>query len=63
MTRIGIVGAGAWGTALALTLARAGHQTLLWAREAEVVDAVNRQHENPLYLPGMALPPPLQVSA
>ena len=62
MVEIGIVGAGAWGTALALSLARAGHPTLLWAREAEVVDAVNRRHENPLFLPGLALPASLRAT-
>ena len=53
--RIGIIGAGAWGTALAQTLCRAGRSITLWAREAEVVAAVNRDHANPLFLPGVAL--------
>ena len=59
MASIGIVGGGAWGTALARALARAGHQTLLWAREAEVVQTVNTRHENSLFLPGIALDPSL----
>ena len=55
--RIGIVGAGAWGTALAQVAAGGGEQVLLWAFEPEVVDAINRDHENALYLPGIALSP------
>ncbi len=54
--RVGIIGAGAWGTALAITAARAGHDVRLWAREAEVAAAINERRENPLYLPGIALP-------
>ncbi len=53
--RIGVIGGGAWGTALAQSLARAGHPVVLWAREAEVVAAINGEHLNPLFLPGVAL--------
>ncbi len=53
--RVGVVGAGAWGTALATVSARAGRETLLWAREPEVVEAVNGSHENTVFLPGQAL--------
>ncbi len=53
---MGVIGAGAWGTALAITMARAGHDVLLWAREREVVEAIETTHENPLYLPGITLP-------
>lgn len=52
--KIGIIGAGAWGTALAQVLATAG-EVLLWAFEPEVVEAVNTGRENPLYLPGTRL--------
>ena len=55
MQRLGIIGGGAWGTALALTARRAGRAVLLWAREGEVVAAINRDHVNPLFLPGVAL--------
>ena len=55
MKNFGIIGGGAWGTALAQILRRAGRQVVLWAREAEVVDAVNRARENPLFLPGVKL--------
>lgn len=53
--RIGVVGAGAWGTALACVAARAGRETTLWARESEVVQAINRDHENTPFLPGVPL--------
>jgi glycerol-3-phosphate dehydrogenase (NAD(P)+) len=55
MQRIGIIGGGAWGTALAVTARRAGRDVILWAREAEVVAAINERHENPLFLPGIAI--------
>jgi glycerol-3-phosphate dehydrogenase (NAD(P)+) len=55
MQRIGIIGGGAWGTALAVTARRAGREIILWAREAEVVAAINERHENPLFLPGIAI--------
>jgi len=53
--RIGIVGAGAWGTALAQVAAADGEETLIWAREAEVVEAITASHENRLFLPGIPL--------
>jgi glycerol-3-phosphate dehydrogenase (NAD(P)+) len=52
---IGVLGGGAWGTALAQALASDGTAVRLWAREPEVVDAVNRQHRNPLFLPSAEL--------
>ncbi|MGF1549516.1 MAG: NAD(P)H-dependent glycerol-3-phosphate dehydrogenase [Sphingomonadaceae bacterium] len=52
--KIGVVGGGAWGTALAQTAAAKGPVTV-WAREPEVVEAVNRSHENPLFLADVAL--------
>lgn len=53
--RIGIIGAGAWGTALAQVAAAGGEHVLLWAYEAEVVTAINERGENPLYLSGVPL--------
>ncbi len=53
--RIGVIGGGAWGTALAQVAAQAGDPVLLWAREAEVVAAINETHENTLFLSGLAL--------
>ncbi len=55
MQRIGIIGAGAWGTALAMVARRAGRDVTLWAREPEVVAAVNGQNRNPVYLPDITL--------
>ncbi len=52
---IAILGGGAWGTALAVTMIRAGHETRLWARDAETVSAINERRENPRYLPGVTL--------
>ena len=45
-----MIGGGAWGTALALHASRMGHDTLLWALEKEVADAINTQHENTVFL-------------
>jgi glycerol-3-phosphate dehydrogenase (NAD(P)+) len=50
-----VIGAGAWGTALADLLARNGHAVALWAREPEVVSSVNAQHENTIFLAGATL--------
>ncbi len=52
---IGVIGAGAWGTALAQMLASDGRHVVLWAFEADVVEAINTDRRNPLYLPGAAL--------
>jgi glycerol-3-phosphate dehydrogenase (NAD(P)+) len=62
MQRIGIIGGGAWGTALAVTARRAGREIILWAREAEVVAAINERHENPLFLPGIAVDPAIAAT-
>ena len=56
MKRVGVVGAGAWGTALAITAARAGSEVALWAREPEVVASINGRGENEMFLPGIKLP-------
>ena len=53
--KIAVVGAGAWGTALAQVAAKAGREVTLWAREADVIESVNGAHENRLFLPGIAL--------
>ncbi|WP_455170853.1 NAD(P)H-dependent glycerol-3-phosphate dehydrogenase [Azospirillum largimobile] len=60
--RIGVVGGGAWGTALALAALRAGRETLLWAREPAVVEAMSIRRENRDYLPGVPLPDALRVT-
>lgn len=53
--KVAVLGGGAWGTALALTSLRGGNQTTFWMRDADAVRAVNERHENPGYLPGIAL--------
>jgi glycerol-3-phosphate dehydrogenase (NAD(P)+) len=63
MQRFGIIGGGAWGTALAQVLRRAGAEVVLWAREAEVVDSINRARENPLFLPGVKLAAGVKATA
>jgi glycerol-3-phosphate dehydrogenase (NAD(P)+) len=62
MTACGVIGGGAWGTALAQVLARAGLEPVLWAMEAEVVAAINAEHANPLFLPGVDLEPVIRAS-
>ena len=59
---IGVVGGGAWGTALAQVLASGGHEVRLWAREPEVIRAINDDRENPLYLKGLALSPRIEAT-
>jgi len=59
---IGIIGAGAWGTALAQTASVAGRDALLWAREPEVADEINREHSNSVFLPGVTLAPKLRAT-
>jgi glycerol-3-phosphate dehydrogenase (NAD(P)+) len=63
LERFAVVGAGAWGTALALVAARAGRQAILWAREREVVDQIIQHRENKAFLPGIVLEPRFAVTA
>jgi glycerol-3-phosphate dehydrogenase (NAD(P)+) len=60
MQRIAVIGAGSWGTALAVLLARNGHQTPLWSHDPEQVVALQRDRENKTFLPGIALPDLIQ---
>ena len=60
--RIAVIGAGAWGTALAKHLAEKGLSTTLWAYEREVLDSIAAKHENQLFLPGVKLPASLKVT-
>lgn len=55
MQRIGIIGAGAWGTALAVTARRAGRDVVMWAHEPEVAATINATRRNLTYLPDMQL--------
>ncbi|HUW41802.1 MAG TPA: NAD(P)H-dependent glycerol-3-phosphate dehydrogenase [Rectinemataceae bacterium] len=54
--RIGVIGAGAWGTALAKVLAECGHEVTLWCLESELARAIAEKRENDRYLPGVTLP-------
>jgi glycerol-3-phosphate dehydrogenase (NAD(P)+) len=60
--KIGIIGAGAWGTALALLLADKGHDVALWMYEKDLAEETQRDRENRVYLPGFALPPNISVT-
>lgn len=56
-----VMGSGSWGTAIAKVFTDAGTDTRLWARRAELADAINSQHTNPDYLPGIELPSGLRA--
>ena len=56
MARIGVIGGGAFGTAMACVVSRSGHEVVIWAREPEVAEDINRQGVNPHFLPGVRLP-------
>jgi glycerol-3-phosphate dehydrogenase (NAD(P)+) len=61
--KIGVLGGGAWGTALAQVAARGGEPVTLWAREDDVVTSVNSAHENALFLPGVPLSPAIHATS
>ena len=63
MARFAVVGAGAWGTALAAHAARLEHSVVLWALEPEVADEITTRHSNSIYLPDIPLPPALRASS
>ena len=60
--KIGVIGGGAWGTALAQVAADGARDVVLWARETAVVDSINAQHENTLFLAGVALSPTIRAT-
>ena len=62
MTRIGVLGAGSWGTTLADLLARKGHDVRIWAYETEVVEGINGSHVNAVFLPDAPLAPALRAT-
>ena len=61
--RLGVIGGGAWGTALAQVAANGGRETLLWALELDVVEAVNARHENGTFLAGVPLSPAIRATS
>jgi len=61
--KLGIIGGGAWGTALAQVASAGGQDTLLWALEADVVAAVNSRNENPVFLSGLPLNPSIRATS
>lgn len=63
MKRIAVLGAGAWGTALAQIVTLAGGQASLWARDPALVDSLNSRHANDRYLPGVDLDPGIRASS
>lgn len=60
---VGIIGTGAWGTALAVAAQRAGRDVVLWGYERETVDEINHQHSNHIYLPGVPLDRQIRATA
>ena len=56
-----VIGAGAWGTALAMAIARNGHQVWLWGRDAEQINAMKQERSNERYLPGILFPETLSL--
>jgi glycerol-3-phosphate dehydrogenase (NAD(P)+) len=63
VTRLAIIGAGAWGTALAIVARHAGATVTLWARDPAIAAAINADHANQAYLPGVALDPAITATA
>jgi glycerol-3-phosphate dehydrogenase (NAD(P)+) len=61
--KIGVIGAGAWGTALAMLLADRGHDVTLWMYEQDLATETARTGENRVYLPGFMLPPSLKITS
>src|SRR6478736_4638264 len=59
---VAVLGAGSWGTALAALIARHGHRTVLWGRDAAAIETLNTTHANARYLPGIALPSSLRAT-
>ena len=60
---VSVLGAGSWGTALAALIARHGHRTVLWGRDAAAIAALDATHENARYLPGITLPDSLRATS
>jgi glycerol-3-phosphate dehydrogenase (NAD(P)+) len=63
MKRVGVLGAGSWGTTLAVLLANKGIETVLWARNQEFAKQIRKSRENKSYLPGFELPAALEITS
>jgi glycerol-3-phosphate dehydrogenase (NAD(P)+) len=62
LKKIGILGAGSWGTALAKVSARQNREIVIWARDLDIVDGINKNHRNPTYLTDIELPPEIKAT-
>lgn len=62
MKKIGVIGSGSWGTALAVMLQKHGHAVMIWSRRQSAVDEMEQYRENKKYLPGIALPEGMQFT-
>jgi glycerol-3-phosphate dehydrogenase (NAD(P)+) len=62
MTRVSVLGSGAWGTTLAQVLCDAGHEVLVWGRNSEVIAQINSDHRNEKFLPDVILPTQLRAT-
>ncbi len=62
MSKVAVFGAGSWGTAFAMVVADAGHDVSIWGRRESLCAAINEQHENVDYLPGIRLPDSISAS-
>ena len=56
MKKISVVGAGSWGTTLAVLIAEKGYDVTLWVKEEETIESINKERENKQYLPGVKIP-------
>jgi glycerol-3-phosphate dehydrogenase (NAD(P)+) len=60
--KVAVLGAGSWGTAYSKVLVDAGNEVTLWARRSQIAECIEREHANPDYLPGIALPTALRAT-
>jgi glycerol-3-phosphate dehydrogenase (NAD(P)+) len=60
--KLGVIGGGAWGTALAQVASAGDRETLVWAMEPDVAEAINDRHENPAFLAGVSLNPSIRAT-